>query len=213
MMTLAELVSSLSTNPYFGAGFGLFGVGLGAAILRKAANVSKLVFQRNFLQTLEVPCHDKSFEWVSQWITRNALNAQHLEVRTEFEQSVSGKIETKFDFMPSEGIHWIYYARRVVKIERVRGQTADITNMGKPWETIKLTTWGWDKDSIFFPLLEEGKSWPMTVCARLFTKLCSLPKLEVMRYPTMRAKPSCTYLEDTNGSSSVNQEKDDFYHL
>lgn len=34
-MTIAELVSSLGNNPYFGAGFGLFGVGAGAAILRR----------------------------------------------------------------------------------------------------------------------------------------------------------------------------------
>jgi chaperone BCS1 len=39
-MGISELVSGLSENPYFGAGFGLFGVGVGAAISRKLAQVN-----------------------------------------------------------------------------------------------------------------------------------------------------------------------------
>ena len=38
-MGLAEVVSSLSDNPYFGAGFGLFGVGAAAAVGKKATQV------------------------------------------------------------------------------------------------------------------------------------------------------------------------------
>ena len=34
-MGISELVASLSDNPYFGAGFGLFGVGASAAIAKK----------------------------------------------------------------------------------------------------------------------------------------------------------------------------------
>jgi chaperone BCS1 len=38
-MALGELITSLSTNPYFGAGFGLFGVGAAAAIARRGVQV------------------------------------------------------------------------------------------------------------------------------------------------------------------------------
>lgn len=38
-MGIQEIVASLSDNPYFGAGFGLFGVGAGVAALRKGAQV------------------------------------------------------------------------------------------------------------------------------------------------------------------------------
>ena len=38
-MGVTEIISSLGDNPYFGAGFGLFGVGAGAAIARKSAQV------------------------------------------------------------------------------------------------------------------------------------------------------------------------------
>ena len=38
-MGVQEVISSLGDNPYFGAGFGLFGVGAGAAVLRKVSQV------------------------------------------------------------------------------------------------------------------------------------------------------------------------------
>jgi len=38
-MGIADLVSGLAENPYFGAGFGLFGLGAGAAVLRKLTQV------------------------------------------------------------------------------------------------------------------------------------------------------------------------------
>ena len=43
-MGISELVASLSDNPYFGAGFGLFGVGASAAIAKKGYQVGILVF-------------------------------------------------------------------------------------------------------------------------------------------------------------------------
>ena len=42
-MTICELVTSLSANPYFGAGFGLFGVGAVAALARRGAQVQVFV--------------------------------------------------------------------------------------------------------------------------------------------------------------------------
>ena len=39
-MGIADIIHSLSDNPYFGAGFGLFGVGAAAAIGKKGAQVS-----------------------------------------------------------------------------------------------------------------------------------------------------------------------------
>lgn len=40
-MPLQDFISSLTDNPYFSAGFGLFGVGAGAAVMRKGYMVRK----------------------------------------------------------------------------------------------------------------------------------------------------------------------------
>lgn len=109
-MTLIQYIQDLGTNPYFGAGFGLFGLGAGAAILRRVAQVASIIFRRHYLMTLEVPCRDKSYQWLLQWITeKGARKTQHLSVETSFEQKDTGMIKTKYDFIPSIGTHFFKY--------------------------------------------------------------------------------------------------------
>ena len=43
-MGIVEIFTSLSDNPYFGAGFGLFGIGATAAAGKKAAQVCTYSF-------------------------------------------------------------------------------------------------------------------------------------------------------------------------
>lgn len=106
-MTFSEYVSSLSDNPYFGAGFGLAGIGASVAVFRKGLQVGLLYFRRHYLITLEVPCRDKSYQWLLQWITvKGARKPQHLSVETSFEQFDSGRVVTKYDFIPSVGTHY-----------------------------------------------------------------------------------------------------------
>lgn len=44
-MTFVEYIQTLADNPYFGAGFGLFGIGAGAALLRKGAQFGAVLFR------------------------------------------------------------------------------------------------------------------------------------------------------------------------
>lgn len=119
-----EYIHSLSDNPYFGAGFGLVGIGAGAAILRKGIQGSLILFRlvapesllnvfnskyfrRHYMITLEVPCRDKSYQWLLQWMTeKGAKQTQHLSVETSFEQKETGHVKTKYDFIPSIGKHF-----------------------------------------------------------------------------------------------------------
>lgn len=156
-MPITDLFSSLSDNPYFGAGFGLVGVGAGLAALRRGAQVAQVLFRRNYMVTLEVPCRDKSYQWLLQWITKNAQNTQHLSVETTFEQLETGKISTFFDFVPSIGRHYFQYRGRWIRVERSREQQQMDIHMGIPFETVTLTTIGTDK-SIYQTILEESRS-------------------------------------------------------
>ncbi|XP_049774853.1 mitochondrial chaperone BCS1 [Schistocerca cancellata] len=156
-MTFTELLSGLSDNPYFGAGFGLFGVGAGAAVLRKVLQGGMILFRRHYMITLEVPCRDKSYQWLLQWITeKGARQTQHLSVETSFEQKDTGQVRTKYDFIPSVGTHLFRYQGNWIRVERTREQQTLDLHMGVPWETVTLTAFGKNK-GMFFSILEDAR--------------------------------------------------------
>jgi len=68
-MGLQDIIAGLADNPYFGAGFGLFGLGAAAAVARQATGVGMVLFRRHFVTTVEVTCKDKSYPWLLQWIS------------------------------------------------------------------------------------------------------------------------------------------------
>lgn len=156
-MTIVEYVQALSDNPYFGAGFGLFGLGAGAALLRKGALVGTTLFRRHYMITLEVPCRDKSYQWLLQWITyKGARKTQHLSVETTFEQKETGDVKTKYAFIPSVGTHFFRYKNKWIKVDRTREQQTLDLHMGVPFETVQLTSFGTDKN-LYFNILEEAR--------------------------------------------------------
>ncbi|XP_049517142.1 mitochondrial chaperone BCS1 isoform X3 [Dermacentor silvarum] len=117
-----------------------------------------VLFRRHYMITLEVPCRDKSYQWLLQWITRHARHTQHLSVETTFLQpEAGGSARTSFDFIPSVGTHFFGYGGSWIRVERSREQHTLDLHMGVPWETVTLTALGRDRQ-LFFRLLEEARA-------------------------------------------------------
>ena len=85
-VALFDSVKSLGDNPYFGAGAGLFGIGVLATLARKGGSYAQLLARRNFLMSLEVNSKDHCYHWLLKWLGEKAHNRNHTSVNTIFLQ-------------------------------------------------------------------------------------------------------------------------------
>ena len=67
-MGMKGLANPLTDNPYFAAGFGLFGVFAVALLLHKVYMLAMFFFRRHNKTTMEVSNRDTSFPWLKNWL-------------------------------------------------------------------------------------------------------------------------------------------------
>lgn len=153
---LSDLLATLSSNPYFGAGAGLIGIGTALAVLRRSSQYGLIFFRRQFMITLEVPNNDISYTWLLQWISHQLRDSsRHLSARTTLikNEDPSSRIQASYTFVPSVGTHYFRYKGKFIQVERTREQ---MINSGVPFESVQLTAFGQNRQ-IYIEMLERAR--------------------------------------------------------
>ncbi|KAH7889400.1 BCS1 N terminal-domain-containing protein [Phlebopus sp. FC_14] len=168
----ALLSSILGDNPYFQAGFGLMGVGVGLTVLRQGIVFGSTALRRRLLVSLEVNNKDRAYEWFLAWMAHSASAASHgrtssswlrshqLSVETAYEQRSNGSSSALFRLVAGPGVHWFKYRGAWMQMKRERETRSMQLMSGTPWETVTLTTLSRDRN-LFSQLLAEARDLAM----------------------------------------------------
>ncbi|KAI9504145.1 BCS1 N terminal-domain-containing protein [Coemansia spiralis] len=154
---MVDLSSFFTENPYFSAGFGLIGVGAGLAVLRQGARRGADLMRRQLLVSMEIPSHDKSYQWVLGWLSRRgAVLPRHLAVQTSYKQHDNGSVSTNFTMVPGQGKHIFLYNGSFIQVDRQRNAKMIDIQTAAPFETVTLTTLSRDR-VVFSQILAEAR--------------------------------------------------------
>ncbi|KAG1877976.1 BCS1 N terminal-domain-containing protein [Suillus subalutaceus] len=167
----SSIISSLiGDNPYFQAGFGLMGVGVGLTVLRQGLVFGTTTLRRRLLVSLEVNNKDRAYEWFLAWLAHNAqsaaptssrrteswLRSHQLSVETAVEQRSNGSSSVLFRLVAGPGTHWFKYGGAWMQMKRERETRSMQLMSGTPWETVTVTTLSRDRH-LFSKLLAEAR--------------------------------------------------------
>ncbi|KAG1827159.1 mitochondrial chaperone BCS1 [Suillus subaureus] len=167
----SSIINSLiGDNPYFQAGFGLMGVGVGLTVLRQGLVFGTTALRRRLLVSLEVNNKDRAYEWFLAWLAHNAqsaaptssrraeswLRSHQLSVETAVEQRSNGSSSVLFRLVAGPGTHWFKYGGAWMQMKRERETRSMQLTSGTPWETVTVTTLSRDRH-LFSKLLTEAR--------------------------------------------------------
>ncbi|KAG9318840.1 BCS1 N terminal-domain-containing protein [Chiua virens] len=168
---MPPLMDAKKCSPYFQAGFGLMGVGVGLTALRQGLVLGSSALRRRMLVSLEMNNKDRAYEWFLTWMAHNAsassqraqhtrLRSHQLSVETTFEQRSNGSSSALFRLVAGPGTHWFKYRGAWIQMKRERETRSMQLMSGIPWETVTLTTLS--RDRYLFPqLLTEARDFAL----------------------------------------------------
>ncbi|OJI99937.1 hypothetical protein ASPVEDRAFT_81524 [Aspergillus versicolor CBS 583.65] len=159
------LLAQFTSNPFFTAGFGLAGLGVGARVAQHGLRRGADLIRRRMLVDVEITHKDDSYPWFLNWMTMHQgtqLNASrsgasrsgivdsllskitprmhHYSINTKKIEHSNGSIDTAFALVPGPGRHVLRYNNAFIFVNRVRETRTQDSMSGRPWETITLTT-------------------------------------------------------------------------
>ena len=73
-------------------------------------------------------------------LARLTPGMRHLSIQTEKTSLPNGSVQTKFALIPGLGKHILRYKNAFLLVERTRETRANDIQLGRPWETVVLTT-------------------------------------------------------------------------
>ncbi|KXS10852.1 hypothetical protein M427DRAFT_115431 [Gonapodya prolifera JEL478] len=153
------ILAAFEGNPYFTAGFGLFGVGTALALFRSSFVHGARLARSRLLVSLEIPSKDKAYPWVLHWMSTSPTTkawSPTLSVQTQHTRHDNGSTKTEFGLVAGPGTHVFRFRGAWFMVERTRErQMLDLSNAA-PWETVTLTTLSRDR-KLFPQLLEEAR--------------------------------------------------------
>ncbi|EGN93281.1 hypothetical protein SERLA73DRAFT_116074 [Serpula lacrymans var. lacrymans S7.3] len=159
-------------NPYFQAGLGLMGFGVGLTVLRQGSILGLTALRRRMLVSLEINNKDRSYAWFLAWMAHQAsasskglkttpwVRSHQLSVETAFEQRSNGSSSVLFNLVAGPGTHWFKYRGAWMQMKRERETRSTQLMSGVPWETVTLTTLSRDRN-LFPGLLSEARDLAM----------------------------------------------------
>lgn len=163
-----SLMSQLTGNPYFTAGFGLAGLATFGRMAQQGLKRGAVLLRRRMLVELEVTKNDDAYPWLLQWMYQrgHALSSEaaadaarktqsrglidslaqritprmhHLQLNTTTYKRSDGAQVTDFYLRPGHGKHIIRYKNAWMMVSRER-QGTYLDAQGEPFETVTLTT-------------------------------------------------------------------------
>ncbi|KAF8077829.1 BCS1 N terminal-domain-containing protein [Lyophyllum atratum] len=156
-------------SPYFQAGFGLMGLGVGLTVMRQGLVLGTTALRRRMLVTLEINNKDRAYEWFLGWMANSAaktsrstpwVRSHQLSVETMIEQRKNGSSSALFKLIAGPGTHWFKYQGAWMQVKRERETRSMQLMSGVPWETVTLTTLSRDR-GLFPKLLSEARDLAM----------------------------------------------------
>lgn len=137
------------------------------ALSQKGLRNGAYLLKRRLLIDVEINVKDESYPWFLYWMTlhqrsqvsgtfdksstakvglvesvvrRLTPRIHHLSIETEKIERPNGSVQTQFSLIPGPGKHILRYKNTFLMVNRVRETKSIDFQMGKPWETVTLTT-------------------------------------------------------------------------